>query len=170
MSFKGLLNTTEDLQKNLWITSISRGACFDLEGNLQTVWKWISWSLTALLRNKWPATGEDVPWNDFLPKAPEEWRAEKLETSTVRSTWSNCSLYMFGWDVCVGLGLHRHCSGNRQQNLKETWAFFQSNQRDSTWQAAVTLHLIAFLQYQQHLQDLPMFPCPTVPNSAPSHR
>ena len=90
ISFKGLLNTTEDLQKNLWITSISRGACFDLEGNLQTVWTWISWSLTALLHNKWPATAEDVPWNGFLSKEPEEWRTEKLETSTVRSTWSNC--------------------------------------------------------------------------------
>lgn len=124
----------------------------DLQGNLQTVWIWASWSLTAVFHNKWPATALDVPWNDFSPKAPEEWRIEKLETSTVRSTWSNCTLYVFGWAACFGLG------------------FFQGNQRDSTWQAAVTLHLIAFLQYQQDLQDLPMLTCPPVPNSAPSHR
>lgn len=115
-SNKGLLNTTEELQKNLWVRSISKVACFagmpDLEGNLQTVWKWILCSLTALFHNKWPAAAEDVPWNDFSPKAPEEWRTEKLETSTVRSIWSDCSLYVFGWDACFGLGFHRHCSGN----------------------------------------------------------
>ena len=57
ISFKGLLNTTDDFQENSWITSFPNRACFegrhDLEGALKTVWKWISWSLKALFRNKW---------------------------------------------------------------------------------------------------------------------
>ena len=68
ISFKGLLNTTDDFQENLWITSIPKRAAFagagDVESTHQTIWKWISWSLTALFHNKWPAKD---PWgHDIL--------------------------------------------------------------------------------------------------------
>ena len=98
ISFKGLLNTTKDLQENLWITGISRGACFDLEGNLQTVWTWISWSLTALLHNKWPAKAEDVPWNDFLSKAPGAQKSLKHQLFEVPGATAH-STYLDGMHV-----------------------------------------------------------------------
>ena len=68
ISFKGLLNTTDDFQENLWITSIPKRAAFagagDVESTHQTIWKWVSWSLKALFHNKWPAKD---PWgHDIL--------------------------------------------------------------------------------------------------------
>ena len=72
ISFKGLLNTTDDFHENLWITSIPKG-CFCWSSWCgkhahQTVWKWVSWSLTALFHNKWPATD---PWgHDLLDSSP----------------------------------------------------------------------------------------------------
>ena len=67
ISFKGLLNTTDDFQENLWIASIPKRVAFSGAGSVesthQTIWKWVSWSLTALFDNKWPATecwGHDI--------------------------------------------------------------------------------------------------------------
>ena len=45
MSFKGLLNTTDDFQENFWMTSIRKRAAFagapGVESTRQTVWKWV---------------------------------------------------------------------------------------------------------------------------------
>jgi len=72
ISFKGLLNTTNDFQENLWIASVPKRACFegrpDLDGTLHTVWQWIAWSLTALFHNQWPAT--DPFGHEILETSP----------------------------------------------------------------------------------------------------
>ena len=69
ISFKGLLNTTDDFQENLWITSIPKRAAFAGAASVESIHQTVC--LTALFHNKWPAT--DPSGHDILDSSPLFW-------------------------------------------------------------------------------------------------